>query len=95
MEWKPLPVGIDDFEKIVTGDYFYVDKTLLLGTVGDKRRSKPFYTSPPFWENFDMSMLRYFFEENPERLHGYSGLEYYGRGENIWIIWEISVIMIS
>ena len=23
MEWKPLPVGIDDFEKIVTGDYFY------------------------------------------------------------------------
>ena len=30
MEWKPLPVGIDDFEKIVTGDYFYVDKTLLI-----------------------------------------------------------------
>ena len=30
MEWKPLPVGIDDFEKIVTGDYFYVDKTLFI-----------------------------------------------------------------
>ena len=25
MEWKPLPVGIDDFEKMVTGDYFYVE----------------------------------------------------------------------
>ena len=57
MEWKPLPVGIDDFEKIVTGDYFYVDKTLFI----DKRRSKPFHTSPPFWENFEYEYAEIFF----------------------------------
>ena len=57
MEWKPLPVGIDDFEKIVTGDYFYVDKTLFI----DKRRSKPFHTSPPFWENFEYEYAEVFF----------------------------------
>lgn len=27
---KPLPVGIDDFEKLRRGGYYYVDKTLMI-----------------------------------------------------------------
>lgn len=27
---KPLPIGIDDFEKVRRGEYYYVDKTLMV-----------------------------------------------------------------
>ena len=28
MAWVPLPIGIDNFEKVVKGGYYFVDKTL-------------------------------------------------------------------
>ncbi len=28
MEKKPLPIGVDDFEKLINYPYYYVDKTL-------------------------------------------------------------------
>ena len=69
MEWKPLPVGIDDFEKIVTGDYFYVDKTLLIKELLDMKGEVNLFTRPRrFGKTLNMSMLRYFFEENPENV---------------------------
>jgi hypothetical protein len=27
---KPLPIGLDDFEKVITGGYHYADKSLLI-----------------------------------------------------------------
>ena len=30
MKFKPLPIGVDDFEKIREQGYYYVDKTLLI-----------------------------------------------------------------
>ena len=30
MQKKPLPVGIDDFEKLIRNNYYYVDKTLFI-----------------------------------------------------------------
>ena len=33
MNSKPLPIGIDNFEKLVTRDYYFVDKTLLLDDI--------------------------------------------------------------
>lgn len=30
MRWKPLPVGVDDFEELIHEQYFYIDKTLLI-----------------------------------------------------------------
>ena len=27
MEWTPLPVGVENFEEIITKGYYYVDKT--------------------------------------------------------------------
>lgn len=32
---KPLPVGVDNFEKIVKDNYYYVDKTLLIKDLMD------------------------------------------------------------
>ncbi|NFK26253.1 hypothetical protein FDB09_11180, partial [Clostridium botulinum] len=30
MNLKALPIGVDNFEKLITRDYYYIDKTLLL-----------------------------------------------------------------
>ena len=63
MEWKPLPVGIDDFEKIVTGDYFYVDKTLFIKDLLDMKGEVNLFTRPRrFGKTLNMSMLQSFFE---------------------------------
>lgn len=36
---KPLPIGIDDFEKIITDDYYYVDKTNLIRDILDMKQA--------------------------------------------------------
>jgi len=30
MQFKPLPIGMDNFEKIITRGYYFIDKTLLI-----------------------------------------------------------------
>lgn len=44
MAWKPLPIGVDNFETFITKDYYFVDKTLfirdLLDMKGGVRRMK-------------------------------------------------------
>ena len=50
MNGKPLPVGVDNFSKIIEEDYFYVDKTLLIKELLDmKGVSQSFYPSAAFW----------------------------------------------
>lgn len=33
MGWKQLPIGVDNFKKIIEEGYFYVDKTLMKNSV--------------------------------------------------------------
>lgn len=98
MEWKPLPVGIDDFEKIVTGDYFYVDKTLFIKDLLDMKGEVNLFTRPRrFGKTLNMSMLRYFFEENPEKVSRiFQGLNIMDAGEKyLDHMGKYPVIMIS
>ena len=37
MEFKPLPIGIDNFEKLITREYFFIDKTLLIKDLLDNK----------------------------------------------------------
>ena len=30
MDYRPLPVGVDNFEKLMTNGYYFVDKSLLI-----------------------------------------------------------------
>lgn len=30
MSFKPLPIGIDNFEMLITRGYYFIDKTLLI-----------------------------------------------------------------
>ncbi len=98
MAWKPLPVGIDDFEKIVTGDYFYVDKTLFIKDLLDIKGEVNLFTRPRrFGKTLNMSMLRHFFEENPEKVSRiFQGLNIMDAGEKyLDHMGKYRVIMIS
>ena len=35
MKMKKLPIGVSDFKNMVTGDYYYVDKTLFIKKIID------------------------------------------------------------
>ena len=64
MAWVPLPIGIDNFEKVVKGGYYFVDKTLFIRELLDMKGEVNLFTRPRrFGKTLNMSMLRYFFEK--------------------------------
>ena len=63
MRKKAVPVGIEDFERIVREDYYYVDKTLLIEKLLINRAPVTLFTRPRrFGKTLNMSMLKYFFD---------------------------------
>lgn len=64
---KPLPIGIDDFKKLINENYYYVDKTLLIKELLDNKGEVNLFTRPRrFGKTLNMSMLQYFFEKTEE-----------------------------
>ena len=67
-QYKPLPIGVDDFKKIIVHDYFYVDKTLLVKELLDKKGDVNLFMRPRrFGKTLSLSMLRYYFEKEYDR----------------------------
>ncbi|MVX65529.1 AAA family ATPase [Clostridium chromiireducens] len=65
MKFKPLPIGIDNFEMLITRGYYFVDKTLLIKDLLDNKASVNLFTRPRrFGKTLNMSMLQYFFENS-------------------------------
>lgn len=61
---KALPIGVDNFEKLITGNYYYVDKTILIKELSDLKGEVNLFTRPRrFGKTLNLSMLRYFFED--------------------------------
>ena len=59
---KPLPVGISDYIR-AQSDYYYVDKTLLIKEILDRKPLVSLFTRPRrFGKTLNMDMLRVFFE---------------------------------
>lgn len=62
----PLPIGASDY-KLVSTEYYYVDKTLLIKELLDERAVITLFTRPRrFGKTLNMDMLRTFFENTPE-----------------------------
>lgn len=60
---KRPAVGIDNFEKLRTNDFYYVDKTELISELMDNWAEVNLFTRPRrFGKTLNMSMLKYFFE---------------------------------
>ena len=67
MEQKPLPIGVDDFREIIVKNYYYVDKTLFIKELLDKKGKVNLFTRPRrFGKTLSLSTLRYFFENTGE-----------------------------
>lgn len=63
MKKKRLPIGIENFEKLRTENFYYVDKTDLIKELLDHWAEVNLFTRPRrFGKSLNMSMLRNFFE---------------------------------
>ncbi len=61
---KTLPIGIDDFKKIIEEDYYFIDKTEMIKDLLTYKTEVTLITRPRrFGKTLNMSMLRYFFEK--------------------------------
>ena len=74
----PLPIGISDYRK-ASGEYYYVDKTLMIRDFIDERPLVSLFTRPRrFGKTLNMDMLRVFFERSEE------DTSVYFRDKKIW-----------
>jgi len=65
MKFKPLPIGIDNFEKLITREYYFIDKTLFIKDLLDNKADVNLFARPRrFGKTLNMSMLQYFFENS-------------------------------
>jgi len=85
---KALPVGVENFADIVKSDYYYVDKTLFIKELLDRKGKVNLFTRPRrFGKTLNLSMLRYFFEDtgnvekNGQNKELFCGLEIMDMGD--------------
>ena len=83
MKFKPLPIGIDNFEKLVTRGYYFIDKTLFIKDLLDNKADVNLFTRPRrFGKTLNMSMLQYFFENSSkDNSYLFEGLNIMKEGE--------------
>ena len=83
MTRRPLPVGVDDFEKLRKEQYYYIDKTLFIKDLLDMKGEANFIIRPRrFGKTLNMSMLRCFFEKDmPGQAELFRGLQIMEAGE--------------
>ena len=73
---RPLPIGISDFKTVIEENYYYADKTDMIGNILDDRVMVTLFTRPRrFGKTLNMSMMKYFFgientEENKKLFDG-------------------------
>lgn len=61
---KPLAIGIENFKEIISKNYYYVDKTLLMKDLLSKGGKVNLFTRPRrFGKTLALSMIRTFFEK--------------------------------
>lgn len=65
---RALPVGVDNFERVIKDGYCYIDKTRLIKELLDLKGEVNLFTRPRrFGKTLNLSMLRYFFEDTGDR----------------------------
>ena len=63
MDKKAVPVGVENFERIIKDGYYYVDKSLLIEKMLENRTPVTLFTRPRrFGKTLNMSMIKYFFD---------------------------------
>ena len=82
-DFRPIPIGVENFKDIITSNFYYTDKTLLIRDLLDSGAKVSLFTRPRrFGKTLNMSMLRYFFEKTEEdNSYLFNGLKIANAGE--------------
>ncbi len=82
-DYKPIPIGIEDFKEIIDKGFYLVDKTLLIKDILNSAAKVTLFTRPRrFGKTLNMSMLRRFFEKTEaNNSYLFDGLNISGAGE--------------
>jgi hypothetical protein len=73
---KQILIGEESFEKIIEGDFFYIDKTLFIKELLENRGTVTLVTRPRrFGKTLNMSMLKCFFDINMDNKALFDGLK--------------------
>ncbi|MBQ3971676.1 MAG: AAA family ATPase, partial [Selenomonadaceae bacterium] len=81
---RPMPVGIEDFKKLIQREYYFVDKTRFIRDLLDLQTEITLITRPRrFGKTLTLSMLQYFFtlENAGENRELFRGLDIERAGE--------------
>lgn len=63
-EFKPLPIGIEDFKELIDKGYCFIDKTLLIKNLLDHRSKVSLFARPRrFGKTLNLSMIQRYFEK--------------------------------
>lgn len=90
MRYRPLPIGISDFAEMIEKEFYYVDKTRMIKELLDNKAKVTLFTRPRrFGKTLNMSMIRYFFEDDRDSRgnkkdwsHIFAGLKIMEAGES-------------
>ncbi len=84
-EFKPIPIGVEDFKEIIDKGSYYVDKTNMIRELLDSNAKVNLFTRPRrFGKTLNLSMLQRFFEKTDEdNAYLFDGLNIAQAGKNI------------
>ena len=83
-----LPVGTDSFSKIRSGNYYYIDKSLLIKQLIEEPKEVTLITRPRrFGKSLNMSMLDGFFNIDKKSKDLFKGLKI-AEEENLCDKWK-------
>ncbi len=82
-DYKAIPIGVEDFKRLHDDGYYFVDKTLMIKELLDKKGAVNLITRPRrFGKTLNMSMLQRFFEKTDEsNAHLFENLDISKAGE--------------
>ncbi len=61
---RMIPIGYEDFKRIIEEETYYVDKTLMIKDIVEMKASVGLFTRPRrFGKTLNLSMIRRFFED--------------------------------
>ena len=88
---KRVPIGYEDFKRIIDGEFYYIDKTMLVYDLIKNGAQNNLITRPcRFGKTLNFSMLKYFFDiREKDNQHIFDGLKISDGdmdsvNENIW-----------
>jgi hypothetical protein len=74
---EKLPIGLSDFKELISGNYYFIDKSLFIKEIVDSGAKVTLIPRPRrFGKTLNLSMLQYFFEQNEtSQRHLFDNLE--------------------